>query len=162
KLAPDKPAAYASRGICLIGKNEERRAIDDLDQAIKYDLRNALGYALVAWSAKARVHVANGEDDRTIAAFDEAIKLDPTSAALLIDRDSAWRQKGDTGQPLAYYQAFSDYDAAIRINRDDAEFAALGWRMKAVVYRRTGSLENAISSLDQAIRLRPENASYLI
>ena len=89
-----------------------------------------------------------GDLDKAIADYNEAIKLDPKNAYAYNNRGVAWRDKGDLNRAIA------DYTEAIRL---DAKYAtAYSNRGRANLY--SGSLPKALADLNQASELDPENA----
>jgi tetratricopeptide (TPR) repeat protein len=65
---------------------------------------------LRALLARAGAHVRKQQDDRAIADYDAALKLDPTLADIFNVRGELWRKKGDRPRALA------DFGAAIKLN----------------------------------------------
>ena len=128
-----------------------------------------------AWSKK-------GDNDRAIADYDVAIRIDPTSADTFKSRGDAWSNKKE------YDRAISDYDAAIQLDPDfgtnyvaranaldskgehDRAIAdyskaiSLDKTLDAAFHRRGGAyrskfeLDLAIADLTEAIRLDPKYA----
>ena len=126
---------------------------------------------------------AKGDQDRAIADYTEAIRLNPQFANAFDNRGNAWRAKGDTDRAIA------DYTEAIRLNPQDADFfinRGNAWRAKGdpdraiadyteairlnprltvaynnrgVAYRAKGDLDRAIADCTEAIRLNPQYAN---
>jgi tetratricopeptide (TPR) repeat protein len=69
---------------------------------------------LRALLARAVAHVRKEQDDRAIADYDVALKLDPTLADIFNARGELWRKKGDRPRALA------DFGAAIKLNPQHA------------------------------------------
>jgi tetratricopeptide (TPR) repeat protein len=65
---------------------------------------------LRALLARAGAYVRKQQDDRAIADYDVALKLDPTLADIFNARGELWRKKGDRPRALA------DFGAALRLN----------------------------------------------
>lgn len=59
-------------------------------------------------------HAKNGEHDRAIIDFTQAIRIAP-QAKFLTNRGNAWQSKGDLGHAIA------DYDRAIKIDPTDVD-----------------------------------------
>ena len=85
----------------------------------------------------------NGDFDRAIIDFDEAIRLAPTKARAYILRGRAWSDRGD------HARALIDFDMASRIEPDNPVI----FRDRGVLWRRHGDLDRALVELDHAIRL---------
>lgn len=88
------------------------------------------------------------EYDRALADYDEAIRLDPRSAAYRNSRANVWRLKGDDAKALA------DYDEAVRL--DPSYASALQNRGNFRLLR--GEYDLAVADLTEAIRLDPADA----
>jgi tetratricopeptide (TPR) repeat protein len=65
---------------------------------------------LRALLARARAYIRKENDDRAIADYDVALKLDPSLADIFNARGELWRKKGDRPRALA------DFGAAIKLN----------------------------------------------
>lgn len=92
------------------------------------------------------------EYDKAIKDYDEAIKLDPTSAYAFGCRGNARRNKKQ------FDEAIKDYDEAIRFDPKDAYvylFRGNTWRDKK-------QYDKAIEDYTEAIRLKPSAWLYLI
>ena len=83
-----------------------------------------------------------GEHDKAIAAYTEAIRIDPKDAAAYFSRGLAWRSKGE------YDKAIADYDQALAINPDLAQ-----------VYINRGVARGKKGEYDKAVGLQPITAA---
>jgi tetratricopeptide (TPR) repeat protein len=94
----------------------------------------------------------NGELDRAIADFEQAIKLNPQDAGLYNNRGLAWKLKGELDRAIA------DEDQAIKL---DPTLASAFYN-RGLAWNAKGDLDRAIASYDQAITLDPNysNAYY--
>jgi tetratricopeptide (TPR) repeat protein len=90
-------------------------------------------------------YAANGDYDRAIADYDEAIRLAPR-ANFLTNRGDAYNQKRD------YDRAIADYDRALRLNPG----FYLAYNNRGAAYRRKGDLDRAIADYEQALRVNPQ------
>lgn len=96
-----------------------------------------------AYSNRGVLYDTNGDLDRALADYNEAIRLDPKFADAYRNRGDIWLYRG------AYDRAMSDLDAAIRLNpKDDGAYNSRG-----VAYYFKGDLNSAILEFDQAIKL---------
>ena len=87
---------------------------------------------LKALLARAGAYVRKEQDDRAIADYDVACKLDPTLADIFNARGELWRKKGDRPRALA------DFGAAIKLNPQHS--AARGnYRLLAQELERIGA-----------------------
>ena len=111
-------------------------------RAAKSDPRFAAAYF-----SRGEGHYEQGDYDRAIAEYDQAIQLDPKFAIAYNSRGNAYAGKGQ------YQRAIQDYDEAIRLNPR----YAVAYINRGVIYYGGSTTTTARSSYDQAIkRLRPE------
>lgn len=87
---------------------------------------------LKALLARAGAYVRKEQDDRAIADYDVALKLDPTLADIFNARGELWRKKGDRVRALA------DFGAAIRLNPQHPA-ARANHKMLALELERLGA-----------------------
>jgi tetratricopeptide (TPR) repeat protein len=114
--------------------------------------------AIVACHALAGIHYNSGIDyrqegdnDRAIAEYDEAIRLDPDYTNAYTNRGNVWHDKGD------YDRAIADYSAAIRLAPNDTA----AFFNRGLTYAAKDDLERAIADLSETIRLAPNHARAL-
>jgi tetratricopeptide (TPR) repeat protein len=86
---------------------------------------------------------AKDDNDRAIADYSEAIRLDPTLYPPLINRGLAYFDNNDYGR------AITDFSEAIRLNPKHA----LAFFNRGYVYAIRGDTDRAIADLSEAIRL---------
>jgi tetratricopeptide (TPR) repeat protein len=167
---------YRDRGKAYQQQDELDRAIEDFNQAIRFDptdaaafacrgtayshkgdLRRAIGdydeairlesHDAVYYHVRAWLHHGQGDYDRAIADFDQAIRLDPTDPASFASRGYAHVAKRD------FDRAIADYDEAIRLDAENP----LGYFHRANAYRSKGELDRAIADYGEVIRLDANN-----
>ncbi len=90
-----------------------------------------------------------GESQRAISNFDEAIRLDPQDARAYYLRGMAYNR---LGQPE---RAIQDFDEAIRLDPQDPSV----YLSRGVTWGTLGEFQRAKSDYDDAIRLDPQYAS---
>ena len=95
---------------------------------------------------RGRAYYNEGDYDRAIADFDQAIQLQPDDAAAYNNRGLAYAHKGD------YDRAIADYDQAIQLQPDLAE----AYSNRGNAYADKGDYDRAIADYDQAIQLQPD------
>jgi tetratricopeptide (TPR) repeat protein len=88
-----------------------------------------------------------GDHDRAIADFSEAIRLEPRATAAYDQRGRVRHLKGDVAG------AISDYDSAVRIDPSDA----FGYLLRAQAWQAKGDLDHAIADYDAISRMHPGN-----
>ncbi|TIT99098.1 MAG: tetratricopeptide repeat protein [Mesorhizobium sp.] len=99
--------------------------------------QNAVG---IEWQEK-------GDHTRAIAAFDEAIRLNPASSAFYFNRAKSWGLKKN------YARAIADLDEAVR--RDPANAPA--YRVRGMTMARVGNSKEALADLDKAISISSDD-----
>lgn len=140
---------------------------------------------IAAYLNRGGAYRAKGDFDRAIADLDEALHLDPRSAAALIERASVFHSKGDLDRAIGDYdraiaawpqsaapfygrgevyrakddldRAVANYDRALQL---DANLAA-AYVSRAEVYRRKGDLDRALADVSEALKRDPRSASLL-
>ena len=95
-----------------------------------------------------KTHATNGDHTAAIAAFDEAIRLDPKMAEPYWQRGVAYANKGD------HTRAIADYDEAIRLAPD----LTGAYHARGFSHSSKGNLDQAIIDFTDAIRLDPARA----
>ena len=97
---------------------------------------------------RAYAHLKQGDVQKAIEDFNEAIRLNPQSAFLYSERANF--RKRNLGDKQG---AIEDYNKAIRINPDNALFYM--WRSQA--HHDLGNEQKAVQDYNEAIRLAPED-----
>ena len=136
----------------------------------------------VVYHSRGLAYYDKGDDDRAIADYNEAIRLDPNFAYAYSSRGLAYDHKGDLGRAdpdynqairldpkfaqayfnrgNAYYQkgdddrAIADYNEAIRLDSKHA----YAYNNRGTAYDRQGDDDRAIADYNEAIRLDPKFA----
>jgi tetratricopeptide (TPR) repeat protein len=99
--------------------------------------------------SRGNAHADRQDFDQAIADYGEALRRNPTGAALYYDRAAVWRLKGD------YDKAIADYDRAIAINpRYEDAFVNRG-----IAYAGRGDADRAISDFTTALMLDAGDAA---
>src|SRR5262245_39022006 len=94
----------------------------------------------------------NGDYDRAIAAFSEAIRLDPKNVNAFGNRGIAYAKKGDNDRAIA------DYNDVIRLSPNYAN----AFLNRGIAYGKKGDNDRAIADFTEAIRLDPKNANAFL
>lgn len=104
-----------------------------------------------AFVTRGGLYLGKSDYDRALADFQEAVRLDPRSAAAVRMRATGYRLKDD------HDRAIADYDEAIRLDPDDTD----AWFGRGAVYRSKGEVDRAIADWNEAIRLNPKFISAI-
>ena len=101
-----------------------------------------------AFFKRGNTYYGNGQYDRSIIDFDQAIVLNSGLPGYYHNRGLAYQNKGK------YDRANRDYDQAIALKPDLARaYASRAW-----VYAAMGKYDSAVRDYDQAIALEPDHA----
>ena len=102
----------------------------------------------IAYYSRGLAYYDKGDDDRAIAEYNEAIRLDPKFAYAYSSRGLAYDHKGDLDR------ASPDYNEAIRL---DPKYAQAYFNRGNAYYQK-GDDDRAIADYNEAIRLTPKYA----
>jgi lipoprotein NlpI len=95
---------------------------------------------------------SQGDYERAIQDYDQAVRLNPSYADAFINRGGTYHGQGD------YERAIQDYDQAVRLKPS----FAIAFNNRGLAYQSQGNYERAIQDYDQAIRLNPSHAGAFI
>ncbi|RXT41887.1 tetratricopeptide repeat protein [Bradyrhizobium betae] len=99
----------------------------------------------ISYNNRGAAYYQEGDPDRAIADYSEAIRLDPQYAPAYNNRGITYRQKGDLDRDIA------DQNEAIRLN---PKFAS-AYTNRGAAYNAKGASDRAIEDYTEAIRLDP-------
>ena len=100
------------------------------------------------WMESAGEYVNNGSFDQAISVIDQALKIDPENASLLMDRADLLNVEGKAKASLETYEkALSLLDQDLNKNPDDAE----AWRDKAQVLRNLNRQNESTEASEKAV-----------
>lgn len=147
QLKPDYAEAYFNRGFAYAGV-DNRQALSDYNQAIRYDSNNDFYYGI-------RASLFEEADDYKMAINDytKQISLNAQNAQGLVDRGKVYIAKGD------YDSAISDFTKAIAA---DPVYAGQGYSLRGKSYSLKGDYVNALRDFNKSIELSPEGSTYYL
>jgi tetratricopeptide (TPR) repeat protein len=152
RLDPQSAVFYIDRGTVWGSKREFARALADFDQAIKLDPNNVKGAGATAWNLKGRVQFTQGDVDGAIAAYDEAVRLNPKFAFAHQNRGDAFKEKGE------YARAIESYDRAIDLQaREPSIYASRG-----LMHFYIGNFPKAAADFTQGYQGKIDSYSLLL
>src|SRR5215467_10136509 len=124
--------------LAALRAEEERRKQAEAESRARYSTLMSQGHT----------DINNGDYDRAIVAFSDAMRLDPKSALAFTNRGVAYERKGDMDRAIA------DFSEAIRLDPN----YALASSNRGIAYGKKGDNDRAIADFNEAIRLDPKNA----
>ncbi|MCL4831935.1 MAG: tetratricopeptide repeat protein [Caldilineaceae bacterium] len=145
ELLPDDSEAWQFLALALLfqGRNDEAAAVarQGLAVAEGAELYVSLGMALDGL----------GEDEDALAAFREALALDPKNAG-------AYRGIGEISRRAgALDEAIAAYAEAARLSSVALDFVAL-----AALYQQVGQIDAGLAAIGAALALEPDNSDALL
>jgi tetratricopeptide (TPR) repeat protein len=152
RLDPQRADFYFSRGIVWGSKREFAHAIADFDQAIRRDPDNARGIRAPALDWKGRSQSMQGDVDGAVAAYDEAIRLDPKFAFAYQNRGDAFKDKGE------YARAIESYDRAIDLQLREPQIYA----SRGLMHFYSGDFPKAAADFTHAVQGQVDAYSLLL
>jgi tetratricopeptide (TPR) repeat protein len=102
------------------------------------------GASAAEWGERGLGHYQRGEYAEAVAAWTEAVRLDPANADTLIDRGWAYSLLHE------HDRAIADFTAALRLRPDSEAFNNRG-----IAHAAKGEHDKALADFTEAIRLRP-------
>ena len=144
KLKPEMKY-FMERGLTYLTMLEVRRAINDFDEAVKFDSTNAELYFNRGYS-----YSVLDNYEKALIDYSTAIILDSSNAKLFVNRGDLWSREGR--QELAIF----DFTKAITLNPYDE----LAYYNRANEFVYMGKYEPAIKDYTKAIELNPTKVEY--
>ena len=135
--------AYLGRATKYINDGKAKEAVDDLDQALKYQPGSA-----VAYNDRGAAHAGEEKFTEAIDDYTNAIKSDPRLELAYINRGSIYLREGDCKRAIA------DYQPAIDINPNAAEgLNALAWVLATCPDAQVRNGDEAVQLAEEASRV---------
>jgi tetratricopeptide (TPR) repeat protein len=142
ELSP-RAAFYLNQGIVRNDLGDKQGAIDDFNQAIKFNPNLALAYY-----NRGIVRYELGDKQGAIDDFNQAIKFNPNLAEAYYNRGIVRYELGDK------QGAIDDFNQAIKFNPN----LALAYYNRGIVRYELGDKQGAIDDFNQAIKINPNLA----
>jgi tetratricopeptide (TPR) repeat protein/S1-C subfamily serine protease len=142
ELSP-RAAFYLNQGIVRNDLGDKQGAIDDFNQAIKFNPNLALAYY-----NRGIVRYELGDKQGAIDDFNQAIKFNPNLAEAYYNRGIVRYELGDKPG------AIDDFNQAIKFNPN----LALAYYNRGIVRYELGDKQGAIDDFNQAIKINPNLA----
>ncbi len=105
----------------------------------------------IAYNNRGVAYDNKGDQDRAIADFSAALRIDPRMHTAFFNRAISFKKRDD------YDRAIADYSEALRIDPNNTFYLVT----RALVYRDKGDIDRAIADCDEALRIRKFPLAYL-
>jgi serine/threonine protein kinase/tetratricopeptide (TPR) repeat protein len=159
---PKRPRAYYERGLTYRYQGKTDEAIADYTRAIERDEKFVPGYLSRALAYLTKRPATGMDYDLAIADCNKVLEIEPGNWAAFNRRGLAYAGKKD------YPRAIEDYNRAINLKRDVAEFYynravahhALGDQQRDKPDRGRKEYLNAVEDYNEAINLKKDPAYY--
>ncbi|UEC43178.1 MAG: putative Chitosanase [Methanothrix sp.] len=139
-------------GIRMHGEMGREKATPGSDSLKNVDRRDPS--LAITWINKGNKLNDQGKYDDAIEAYEEAIRLDPSSSVARSNLAITWNNKGNKLNDQGKYDdAIEAYEEAIRLDPENR----VAWHNKGNALSSQGKYSEAIQAYDEAIRLDPEN-----
>ena len=112
----DMPTVYSYMGVALKDMEQYREALEVLAKGVKLDDERTDLYNLMGFC-----HFKLKEHEQAIESFKRVIELDPTSAIDYANIGSNYRDMGEKGKAIRYYEMALTLDASIEFARQNLE-----------------------------------------
>lgn len=149
---PQDYAAYFNRAKEYYRYGDYTRAMDDLNEAIRYFPRQEASDLSQAYTIRGLIYQMQGDNMKALADFNEALVLEPTSRFSLISRADLLRDMGD------YVHAKEDYQLLLRRDVRSQE-AYLGL---AIIAYKENNMGVCHDNLAKAQTANPSNADFYL
>jgi Flp pilus assembly protein TadD len=154
RLTPNDPAALHKRGHCRMKKGDLKGDLADARAVVRLSAGGPPLATAMAHDLLGKVLDARGELDAAIAAYREAIRLNPHPISRALVRNNLGNMLSRKG---AFAGALAEYDAALKVEPNDPGYLAN--RGHALVHLKRYAEASAV--YHQALRLNPRDARAL-
>jgi tetratricopeptide (TPR) repeat protein len=136
---------YKNRGLTFIEMEDYAKAINDFNDALKFDSTNSTLYFNRGYS-----QALSGNYESAITDYSKAISYDSTNAKVFVNR-------GDLLAGVDEHQkAIFDFTSALAVNNKDE----LAYFNRAKEFAKIGMIKQAIEDYSKAIILNPSKIEY--
>ena len=122
---------------------EELRRVSGRDRSMGDNLNSAIEYI-----DRGIIYANNGNIEKAIADFDQALELDRNDPEAYYVRGSAYYDKGDLEQ------AITDFTHSLRLNPN----ISVTYHNRGLAYYDKGNIEMAIDDYTEALRINPQDS----
>lgn len=128
-----------------LGKDDTETALAVVDRAVRLDGRSA-----AAWALRGEVLAKRNRAGEALGSFDRAIGIDPKLVTAIIGKGDLLLKIGSS------HEAIECYDSAVETLPEIAHV----WFNRAKAYEAAGQREQAIASVDRALKLSDAPAMW--
>lgn len=143
ETAPDSPWGYFHRAIAYRNQNKCESALNDFERALELDDQYVLAYGC---RGELYNDLAEGYQERALKDYSNALRLNPRDTFSLFHRGNLHSRSGD------FFQAISDYTAAIKLKPD----ANLLFQ-RGVIFLQQKQTKLAAKDFAQAVAIMPDH-----
>jgi tetratricopeptide (TPR) repeat protein len=140
--AQPSPQAQECTGLPGVAWDQQIKSCTALIQAGQGNVRDRA----MAYDRRGNAYSAVGENDRAIADYNEAIRLDPNYAAPYYNWGEIYLDRNDADH------AITEFDQSIRV---DPKYAR-AYAGRALAYLKKGDFDRSLADADEAVRLDPK------
>ena len=133
------------------GNGSGAQAIAACDRVIANPRTSVVNRA-ATYDNRGNLYDDQGDHDRALADYNEAIRLNPKNSIAYNNRGNAYDDKGDLAHAIA------DYNEAIRLNPKYDQ----AYENRGVAYLYSGNLAKALADVSQASKLDPKHAYHAL
>jgi lipoprotein NlpI len=141
--AQPSPQAQECTGQPGVALDQQIRSCTALIQAGQESVRDRA----MAYDHRGNAYSAGGAQDRAMADYNEAIRLDPNYAAPYYNWGEIYLDRKDADRAIA------EFDQSIHV---DPKYA-LAYAGRALAYSQKGDFDRAMADADEAVRLDPKS-----
>ena len=149
-LDPDYGKIYLIRAGIYLSQNQQRRALNEYSNAIRFDPANPVAY----YKRSLIRHEIGDHRNYSLNDINKAIELDPENAQYYLEK--ALYLTSSTYPLPEYNLAIESVTEAIRIQPENAEF----YNIRAKYESESGQRLTSLTDFSKAIELNPSKATY--
>jgi tetratricopeptide (TPR) repeat protein/tRNA A-37 threonylcarbamoyl transferase component Bud32 len=145
ELKESLPEVHFSLGSIYLATGKTDQAISELKRGLQLSPNAEAGYVRLG-----SAYLSAGKGEEAIASFKKAVEVNPYNWALHNALGHAYFSLGDNAKALEEYKNVTELEPE----------SADGWTNLATTYERMSRLQDAVTTYQKAIQLRPDWLTY--